>query len=54
MPSAARNEGFALFSRTWPNGAQGKVYFPYGVDRIQIQFPGEVKSLNVGSHIFVF
>nr|XP_039270654.1 uncharacterized protein LOC120345319 isoform X2 [Styela clava] len=42
-----REGGFIVYSRSWPNGAQGSLYFPYGAEAVQVEFPGDVKSLNV-------
>ena len=43
----ARLNGFVVFSRTWPNGAQGKLYFPTDVKAVRVRFPQAVKDTNV-------
>lgn len=42
-----RATGFVVFSRTWPNGAQGKLYMPTDVDAVLVTFPQAVSNLNV-------
>ncbi|CAK8671827.1 unnamed protein product [Clavelina lepadiformis] len=42
-----RLNGFVVFSRTWPNGAQGKLYFPTDVNAVRVRFPQAVKDTNV-------
>jgi len=40
-----RAQGLVVFSRTWPTGAQGVLYFPTGATSATINFPSPVESV---------
>nr|XP_026693868.1 fibrillin-3 isoform X4 [Ciona intestinalis] len=42
----SRAEGLVIFDRTWPNGAQAKLYFPTDVNAVKITFPQPVIRVN--------
>lgn len=40
-----RSNGLVLFSRTWNQGAQGSLYYPYGVETVTVNFPARVSNV---------
>jgi len=49
MPSVCeirRDTGLVLFSRTWPNGAQGSLYLPTDQYEVVVRFPSAVKKVT--------